>query len=146
MSHFDAEVTPRGALVNLTSLHNLQSLALPIEAVLSEPAFEYSITTGEGGDEAPAPHRVGQGLKTPTVPLRHILPPQLKHLKIMDDWNLWADTLRLDMQLRDLILLPEFSGLRSVRVNRRRPFTKQVRNTGWDDQKSGKYWQILKRS
>lgn len=148
-SLFNAKVTPRGALIDLISLPRLQYLALPIEAVLSEPAGEYPVPylNSRGvGDDVSALHEAGKGVQTPTTPLDRILPPKLRRLVVMDDWNLWADALRLDMQLRDVILGPDCPELRSIRVKRKRPFSKHVQIIGWHEEKSQKFWKVMKRA
>jgi hypothetical protein len=146
--HFDAAQsplasTPRHGLVDLTSLSHLRSLALPIEAVLSAPVGPYRISAN---GQAITPQRAGKGLESPTAPLNLILPSSLRHLRIMDDWNLVVDAIRLDEQLHTLTLDPSFSKLRPVRVRRRRPFTTHIRNDDWHDQEYPQFWQVMKRA
>ena len=40
-------------------------------------------------------------------------------LRITDDWNLWVDAVRLDVELRKLVLNPRFPDLRSFHVRRK---------------------------
>jgi len=144
--HFDCKRTPRGLLINLNQLHDLQSLALPIEAVMIEPAGRYRVqtTTGNAGRELFGPHGPGEGVDTFTIPLNHLLPPNLRCLTITDDWNWWADASRLDNQLRDLMANPTFSELRSIRLRRRRPFI-QFGGLGWLYSPDWG-WQVMRRT
>lgn len=149
-------------LVNLAALSHLQSLTLPIEAVLSESAGQYVVPVIESEDdpssvgnaaeddeatddedEFAALHPPGKGLNTPTVPLHQLLPSTLRDLKIVDDWDLWADAVRLDIQLRSLVLDPRFSELRTIRVRRKMPFTKHVKGLGWQTTRRKRCWNIL---
>jgi hypothetical protein len=147
--HFDAarslfESTPRDALIDLIYLSHLTSLALPIEAVLSAPVGPYSISGNDQAIIIPQ-QKAGKGLETPTTPLNLILPSSLRHLRIMDDLNVRVDTPRLDKQLHDLMLDPDFSKLRSVSVRRTRRFTTHIRNDVWHDQKCPRFWRVMKR-
>ena len=145
--HFECKRTPRGLLVNLNHLHDLQSLALPIEAVMIEPAGRYRVqtTTGNAGCELFGPHGPGEGVDTFTIPLHYLLPPNLRCLTITDDWNWWADAYRLDNQLRDLMANPTFSELRSIRLRRRRPFI-QLGGLGWFGYSPDRDWQVMRRT
>ena len=144
--HFQCKRTPRGSLINIASLRNLQSLALPIEAVISEPAGRYraTTTTGDAGHELFGPHGPGEGVNTFTIPLSYLLPTNLRSLTITDDWNLWADVARLDSQLRDLMSHPVFSELRAIRLRRKRPFV-QFRDLGWFGHWPERFWLVMKR-
>lgn len=151
-------------LINLSSLTHLRSLSVPVEAVLTEPAGNYSVpadeddhnidmSDGPGDDEGMEDeddfrnsHAPGQGLNTPTVSLYQLLPQSLRRLKIIDDWNLWADAVRLDMELHDLMLHPHFSELRSIRVRRKIPYSKHVEDLGWRNKRRQHYWRVLLRS
>ena len=86
---FECERTPRGLLINLSHLRNLQGLALPIEAVMVEPAGRYrsQTTAGNAGRESFGPHGPGEGVITFTIPLNYLLPPNLRCLTITDDRN-----------------------------------------------------------
>jgi hypothetical protein len=144
---------PSTTSLNLASLSDLRSLTLPVEALLSEPAGEYSVpATHEAGhdddddDEFRNLHAPGHGINTPTSPLRQLLPHSLQRLRIIDDWHLWADAVRLDLELRDLILDPRFSELRSIRVRRKTPWSKHVKDLGWHEFRHGPYWNVLLRS
>jgi hypothetical protein len=140
---------PSTALLNLASLSHLRSLTLPVEALLSEPAGEYNVpATEEAGDDDEEfinLHAPGQGVNTPTASLRQILPHSLQRLRIIDDWHLWADAIRLDMELSDLILDPQFAELRSIRVRRKLPWSKHVEDLGWHEYRHGPYWNVLLR-
>jgi hypothetical protein len=156
------EPTEQNELINLASLSHLKSLTLPIEAILDEPEGEYVVPANEYEVAAPgyavepdegleddddfwALHPPGQGLNTPTTPLTQILPKSLRYLRIMDDFHLFADAVRLDLELRDLMLSPEFCELRTIRVRRKSPFSKHVENLGWRVKRREKYWQVLVR-
>lgn len=151
-------------IINLAALSNLKSLTLPIEAVLSESAGQYvvpviemeddpdSLGNADGDVEATddeddfaALHPLGKGLNTPTVPLYQLLPSTLRHLKIVDDWDLWADAVRLDIQLRSLVLDPRFSEMRTIRVRCKMPFTKHVKGLGWQMKRRKHCWNALSR-
>lgn len=151
-------------LINLAALSHLQSLTLPIEAVLSESAGQYvvpviemednpdSLGNADGDGEATddeddfaASHPPGKGLNTPTVPLHQLLPSTIRHLEIVDDWDLWADAVRLDIQLRSLVVDPRFSELRTTRVRRKLPFTKHVKGLGWQMKRRKHCWNVLSR-
>jgi hypothetical protein len=141
---------PSTTSLNLASLNHLRSLTLPVEALLSEPAGEYSVpATDEAGqdddDEFRDLHAPGQGVNTPTASLRQILPHSLQRLRLIDDWHLWADAIRLDMELRDLLLDPRFSELRSIRIRRKIPWSKHVKDLGWHEFRHGPYWNVLLR-
>jgi hypothetical protein len=120
-----------------------------VEALLSEPAGEYNVpATEEAGDDDEEfinLHAPGQGVNTPTASLRQILPHSLQRLRIIDDWHLWADAIRLDMELSDLILDPQFAELRSIRVRRKLPWSKHVEDLGWHEYRHGPYWNVLLR-
>ena len=139
-----AGLTPRGAPIDLALHRNLRSLTLPIEAVLTEPAGRYLVPIGEGENELPITNEAYEGMNTPTRPLDDLLPSTSQHLTIMDDWNLWADAYRLDIQLRGLMVSPTFSELRSIRVRRRRCFA-HLRSLDWCDRSSNRFWQVAKR-
>lgn len=145
--HFECKRTTRGLLINLGHLRNLQSLALPIEAVMIEPAGRYRLqtTVGNAGRELFGPHGPGEGVDTFTIPLNYLLPPNIRYLTITDDWNWWADAHRLDNQLCDLMANPTFSALHSIRLRRRTLFT-QLGSLG-----SFEYWpdrgtQVMQRT
>ena len=133
-------------LINLCRLRDLQSLALPIEAVMIEPAGRYRVQTpaGNAGRELFGPHGPGEGVDTFTIPLNHLLPPNLQCLTITDDWNWWADAYRLDNQLRDLMTNPNFSELQSIRLRRRRRLV-QFGNLGWFEYSPDRGWQVMQR-
>lgn len=145
--HFQCKRTPRGSLINIASLRNLLSLALPIEAVISEPAGHHRVptTTGNAGHELFGPHGPSEGVNTFTIPLSYLLPTNLRSLTITDDWNLWADVSRLDSQLRDLMRHPVFSELRAIRLRRKRPFI-QFRDLGWFLHSPERFWVVMKRT
>ena len=145
--HFPADRTPRGSPIDLSHLRGLQSLAIPIEALLSEPAGHYLVPTriSDAGDDLPGIHAAGEGVNTFTIPLCYVLPPNLRKLTITDDWNLWADAYRLDNQLRGLMADPTFSELRSIRLRRRRPFI-HFGGLGWFDHTPNQFWQVVKRT
>lgn len=144
--HFQCKRTPRGSLINIASLRNLQSLALPIEAVISEPVGPYraTTTTGNASHEQFGPHAPGECVNTFTIPLSYLLPPNLRSLTITDDWNLWADVSRLDSQLRDLMRHPVFCELRLIRLRRKKPFF-QFRDLGWFGHSPERFWLVMKR-
>jgi hypothetical protein len=146
-------------------LTHLRSLTLPLEAVLSETVGEHPVPAIDDGqnsessdadgnedeeslddeDDVRSSHPPGQGLNTPTVPLHQLLPSSLRHLRIIDDWGLWTDAIRLDVELRDLMLLPHLSELRSIRVKREIPYSKHVRDLGWHHQRRAHQWNVLLR-
>jgi hypothetical protein len=149
-------------LINLASLSHLKALTLPIEAILHGPEGKYVVPDAERYQAAPgyaedqhdalgeedefrSLHSPGQGLNTPTTPLSQILPKSLKHLRIMDDWDLYVDVIRLDLELRDLMLNSEFSELRTIRVRREFPYSKHVRDLGWRVKRREKFWNVLLR-
>jgi hypothetical protein len=149
-------------LINLASLSHLKALTLPIEAILHGPEGKYVVPAAERYQAAPgyaedqhdalgdedefrSLHPPGQGLNTPTTPLSQILPKSLKHLRIMDDWDLYADAIRLDLELRELMMSPEFSDLRTIRVRREFPYSKHVRDLGWRVKRREKFWNVLLR-
>lgn len=137
-------------LVNLASLHHLRSLTLPLEAILSESMGVYSDATyeavhsGENSEDGYG-HAPGVGVNTFTTPLHQLLPCSLRHLRIIDDLNLWADAVRLDKELRNLVLHPHFSKLRSIRVRRKIPWSKHVKVLGWRGTRHGSKWNSLSR-
>lgn len=156
----------QSGLINLATLQHLQSLTLPIEALLRESAGEYIVPDDaaeeepddvgfdqeedialDDEDEFAALHRPGEGLNTPTTPLYQLLPPTLKNLTIIDDWHLWADAVRLDRELRSLVVSSRCPELRKIRVTRQMPFTKHVRDLGWQvERREGvKDWNVLLR-
>jgi hypothetical protein len=149
-------------LINLASLSHLKALTLPIEAILHGPEGKYVVPDAERYQAAPGYaedqhnalgeeddfrnlHVPGQGLNTPTAPLSQILPKSLKHLRVMDDWDLYTDAIRLDLELRDLMLSPDFSELRTIRVRREFPYSKHVRDLGWRVKRREKFWNVLLR-
>jgi hypothetical protein len=149
-------------LINLASLTHLEALTLPIEAILHGPEGKYVVPAAERYQAAPGYaedqhdalgdedvfrtlHSSGQGLNTPTTPLSQILPKSLKHLRIMDDWDLYADAIRLDLELRDLMLNREFSELRTIRVRREFPYSQHVRDLGWRVKRREQFWNVLLR-
>lgn len=151
-------------LINLASLSHLRSLFLPVEAVLQESAGEYDIPDTKLGDYGASAntnmhdmdteeeeyfrdlHTPEQGLNTPTIPLHQLLPQSLKYIRITDEWDLWADATRLDIELRDLMLHPQFSELRAIRVRRRMQYTRHVKNLGWRYKRREQMWNVLLRS
>lgn len=141
---------PSTTPINLASLSNLRYLTLPVEAILSEPAGEYIVpASGEAcddDDEFSDLHAMGHGVNTPTASLCQLLPCSLQRLRIIDDYHLWADAVRLDKELRDLILDPRFSELRSIRVSRKIPWSKHVKDLGWHVTRHEPYWNVLLRS
>ena len=145
--HSPVDQSPRGSPVDLAPLRGLRSLALPIEAILTEPAGHYLVPaeTSDIGYYLTGTHAAGDGANTLTIPLYHILPPNLRHLTITDDWNLWADAYRLDNQLRGLMADPTFLELRSVRLRRRRPFI-HFGGLDWFDHTPNQFWQVVKRT
>jgi len=146
--------SPSTTAMNLASLSHLRSLTLPLEALLSSPAGEYSVPAPDevshdddnDDDEFSDSHAPGHGVNTPTVSLCQLLPTSLQRLRIIDDWHLWADAIRLDMELRNLILDPQFSELRSIRVRRKLPWSKHVKDLGWHESRHKPYWNVLLRS
>ena len=152
-------------LINLATLSHLRSLTLPVEAVLAEPAGEHLVpATGydqnydlshadetedeeclDDEDDFWSSHPPGEGLNTPTVPLHQLLPRSLRHLRIVDDWDLRTDAIRLDMELRNLMLLPHFSELRSIRIKREIPYSKHVKDLGWRHERRAHRWNVLRR-
>jgi hypothetical protein len=83
---------------------------LPVEAVLYEPAGEYMDPAHEADAEILEDaeeydmesedmneedfrvlHPPGEGLNTCTIPLHQILPSSIRHLRIVDDWDIWSD-------------------------------------------------------
>jgi hypothetical protein len=144
--HFVYKRASRGSLINLAGLRGLQSLALPIDALISEPVSRHQVpnTTGGAGQALLAPHGVGEGASTFTIPLNYLLPPNLSSLTIMDHRNLQADAHRLDNQLRDLMVHRTFSRLRSIRLRRSRPFI-QSGVWGWFKYSPDRFWQVLER-
>lgn len=146
---------PPNTPISLASLSQLRNLTLPVEALLSGPAGEYSVpATAEAGhddegleDEQDIAdlHAPGHGVNTPTSSLCQLLPHSLQRLRIIDDWNLWADAVRLDLELRTLILDPQFSELRSIRVRRALPWSKHVKDLGWHETRHEPYWNVLLR-
>lgn len=144
--HFEYKRASRGSLINLAGLSSLQSLALPIDALISEPVSRHQVATTAGGvgQALLAPHGAGAGANTFTIPLIYLLPPNLSSLTIMDHRNLQADAHRLDNQLRDLMVHRTFSGLRSIRLRRRRPFI-QSGGWGWLKYSPERFWQVLER-
>jgi hypothetical protein len=155
-------------LMNLASLKYLRSLTLPVEAILSEPAGQYVVPSTKAMVDSPAGsnvpgvandhdavlnniddfstlHMPGEGLNTPTVPLHQLLPPTTRYLKIRDDWDLWADAIRLDREIGALMLHPQFSELRTIRIKRKLSFTKHVKNIGWYDKRRQHFWNVLVR-
>jgi hypothetical protein len=157
--------TMQRGLSALAPLTHLRSLTLPLEAVLSETVGEHPVPAIDDGqnsessdadgnedeeslddeDDVRSSHPPGQGLNTPTVPLHQLLPSSLRHLRIIDDWGLWTDAIRLDVELRDLMLLPHLSELRSIRVKREIPYSKHVRDLGWHHQRRAHQWNVLLR-
>jgi hypothetical protein len=152
-------------LINLATLSHLRSLTLPVEAVLSEPVGEHLVPASnhdqdrdpshaentedeeflDDEDDFWSSHPPGEGLNTPTVPLHQLLPCSLRHLRIIDDWDLWTDAIRLDVELRRLMLLPDFSELRSIRVKREIPYSKHVKDLGWRHERRAHRWNVLLR-
>jgi hypothetical protein len=151
-------------VINLASLRHLKTLTLPIEAVLHGSVGDYDVPATEHELAAPGYaaahddieglededdfrtlHPPEQGVNTPTTPLTQILPTSLRYLRIMDDFHLFSDAVRLDLELRDLMLSPDFSELRTIRVRRKTPFSKHVENLGWHAKRREKYWQVLVR-
>ena len=145
--HFACKRKTRGSLINLSSLHNLKSLALPIDALISEPAGRYRVltATGDDGPELFWPLGPGEGADTFTIPLNYLLPPDLGDLTITDHWEWWADAYRLDNQLRDLMANPTFSELHSIRLRRSRPFV-LFGGMGWSGHWPDRDWQVLERT
>jgi hypothetical protein len=145
--HFEYKRASRGSLINLAGLPGLQSLALPIDALMMEPVSHHQVatTTGGAGQALLAPHGVGEGENTYTIPLYYLLPPNLSSLTIMDHRNLQADAHRLDNQLRDLMAHRTFSGLRTIRLRRSRPFI-QSGGWGWVKYSPERFWQVLERT
>ena len=144
--HFEYKRESRGSLMNLAGLSGLQSLALPIDAVISEPVSrqQAATTAGGAGQALLAPHGAGSGSNTFTIPLIYLLPPNISSLTIMDHRNLQADAHRLDNQLRDLMVHRTFSGLRTIRLRRSRPFI-QSGGWGWFKHSPDRFWQVLER-
>ena len=140
---------------NLASLKHLRELTLPVEALLPEtprvytpPPFDefdpeyygYSPEDEDDRSDSQAP-----AVEIPPVPLCRLLPHSLQHLIIMDDFYLWADTVRLDEELRSLMLDPQFSELRAIRVRRRNPWSEHAKDLGWHEERYGHYWNALLR-
>jgi hypothetical protein len=144
---------PSTTAMDLASLSHLRSLTLPLEALLSGPAGEYSVPAtdvashdDDDDDEFSGSHAPGHCVNTPTASLRQLLPHSLQRLRIIDDWHLWADAIRLDMELRNLILDTRFFEPRSIRVRRKLPWSKHVKDLGWQEFRHGPYWNVLLRS
>jgi hypothetical protein len=144
--HFEWKKASRGQLVNLAYLCDLHSLALPIEAVISEPLDHHGVPTAadDAGLALLAPNRAGEGANTFTIPLSYILPPNLRCLMITDYRDLRADADRLDNQLRDLMVHRTFSALRSIQLRRKRPFI-QSGGWGWFKHSPDRFWQVMER-
>jgi hypothetical protein len=144
--HFEYKRPSRGSLINLAGLSGLQSLALPIDVLVSEPVSRHQVATtaGGAGQALLAPHGAGEGANTFTIPLIYLLPPNLSSLTIVDHRNLQADAHRLDNQLGDLMVHRTFSGLRSIRLRRKRPFI-QSGGWGWFKYSPDRFWQVLER-
>ncbi|KAM0712515.1 hypothetical protein Q7P37_011612 [Cladosporium fusiforme] len=162
-----ASAAEHPSLIDLRSFSGLRTLTLPIEGILTEPqeyvvpdpdhedgysqhATAYAdddeiLSEFDSEDEFIETHKLCEGVNTPTIPITHILPSSIRRLRIIDDWNLWADTVRLDMQLRDLMTLPEFGELRFIAVRRPLSFTKHVRVEGWQIDESDPFWKVLRR-
>lgn len=110
----DTEASPPliGSLVELASL---QSLRLPIEALISND-------DGTSDDAS---------TDQPMLPLAANLPPTLRYLTVIDDFNANNDAHLLDAALIDLIANTSFSKLKRIRVHRRALFSEQLEHLGW---------------
>jgi hypothetical protein len=95
----------------------------------------------EGDEEEEDPGDV----EIPPVSLCQQLPYSLQHLIIIDDHYLQGDTIRLDGELRNLMLDAQFSKLRAIRVRRQIPWSKYVKDLGWHEERYGRYWNALLR-
>jgi hypothetical protein len=142
---------------NLASLSHLRELTLPVEALLPETPKVWSPPEFDEFD----PEYYDEGLRAasvlsdlqasqravglPPVSLCRLLPHSLQHLIIIDDFYLWADAVRLDEELRNLMLDPQFSELRVIRVRRRIPWSEHVKDLGWHEERYGRYWNALLR-
>lgn len=140
------------SFLNLASLSHLRSLTLPVEAILQAPegddnvsatyeAIHSGVHTEDGYGHAPR-----QGVNTPTVPLSQLFPPSIMRLRITDDWGLWVDAVRLDMELRKLVLNPRFPDLRSIHARRKIPWSRHVKDLNWHRARRVARWNILSRS
>jgi hypothetical protein len=153
MMHRSSDV--KSNQTNLASLKHLRELTLPVEALLPETPRVYTPPSPDEFDpeyygyspEDEDDHSDSQApaVEIPPASLCRLLPHSLQHLIIIDDFYLWADAVRLDEELRNLMLDPQFSELRAIRVRRRIPWSEHVKDLGWHEERYGRYWNALLR-
>jgi hypothetical protein len=147
----------RPTQTNLASLSHLRELTLPADALLPEaprvlPVPEFDEFDPEYYDEGlrneailrhlhEAEHRV----EIPTASLCQLLTHSLQHLIIIDDRFSQADKVRLDEEIRNLMLDSQFSELRAIRLKRQVPWPKRVNDVGWHEERHARFWKALLR-